>query len=494
VGPPHPRTIILGAVYAVGAFTLAAAVVTIDPLNGEQLTVAGGLLAASLLAERFPVVIHRLAAGSTSLATIFLSTLAVVVGWQAAVIAGAITMGTVELIRRKRRVAMAYNISLYVLAAAAAGLVSHELLPESARIGLAAPTAFWLVNITLLAAIVAANDGRNFPRVWGAFIAHTSVPFVVMAALTGVLVALHDGRGAEYMLLLAPPLVALAIYQSWTARLLQRRDELDRLKDEIVAVVSHELRTPLASVSGAAMTLQRSDLRADYRERLLAMMAEEAKRLNRLIDEVLWASMSERGLAPRIAPIDAGELARTAAEEAATVAPDGLFVHGSGWGTALGDEAQVRRVLSTLLENAIKYSPDGGEVRVAAAVRDGVVRFTVSDEGIGIPEPERERVFEKFHRLDPQMLHGIGGTGLGLYIARRLLERMGGSIWIEPNGTRGTTVVFELPSQGGPIPTQEGSDEREENRLAVAGGARVVRGDRLRSQRMEVGQGLRQGG
>ena len=487
VGTPHPRTIILGAVIVAGAFTLAAAIVTFEPLRGQELGVAIGLVAAAILAERYPVVIHGIAAGSTSLATIFISTLAVITGWQPAVIAGAIAMGTVELLRRKRRVAMAYNIGLYVLAAAAAGLVSHEVLPESVRIGLAAPTAFWLVNITLLAAIVAADDGRSFPRIWGSFVAHTSVPFVVMAALTGVLVALYTGKGPWYMLLMAPPLISLAVYQTWTARLLQRRDELDRLKDEVVAVVSHELRTPLASVSGAAMTLQRTDLREDYRERLLAMMGEEAKRLNRLIDEVLWASMSERGLAPRIAPIDAGELARTAAEEAATVAPDGLFIHGSGWGTALGDEAQVRRVLNTLLENAVKYSPEGGEVRVAASVHDDFVRFTVSDEGIGIPDSERERVFEKFHRLDPQMLQGIGGTGLGLYIARRLLERMGGSIWIQPKSTRGTTVVFELPAQGGPTPNEEGNQPREEDRIALADGRGAVRSDGVRAERMEMG-------
>jgi signal transduction histidine kinase len=487
VGTPRPLTIVLAAVYLVGGFTLVAAVVTLEPLRGEVLAVAIGLVAAAILAERYPVVIHGISAGSTSLATIFISTLAVISGWQAAVIAGAVTMGTVELLRRKRRMTMAYNVGLYVLAAATAGLVGHELIPEEARIGLAAPTAFWLVNITLLAAVVAAAEGRAFHRIWGSFIAHTSVPFVVMAALTGVLVALYTGKGAAYMLLMAPPLVALAIYQTWTARLLQRRDELDRLKDEVVAVVSHELRTPLASVSGAAMTLQRTDLREDYRERLLAMMGEEAKRLNRLIDEVLWASMSERGLAPRIAPMDAGELARTAAEEAAVGAPDGLFIHGSGWGTALGDEAQVRRVLNTLLENAIKYSPEGGEVRVAAAVHNGFVRFTVSDEGIGIPEAERERVFEKFHRLDPQMLQGIGGTGLGLYIARRLLERMGGNIWIEPRNARGTTFVFELPAQGGPTPTPEERQNREEDRTARADGDGAVRSDGVGADRLEVG-------
>src|SRR5215211_6815109 len=173
VGAPRPLTIVLAAVCVVGGCTLAAAIVTLEPLRGEELVLAIGLVATAILAERYPVVIHGLSAGSTSLATIFISTLAVISGWQPAVIAGAVAMATVELLRRKRRVTMAYNVGLYVIAAAAAGLVSHELVPEGQRIGLAAPTAFWLVNITLLAAVVAAADGTSFPRLWGSFIAHT---------------------------------------------------------------------------------------------------------------------------------------------------------------------------------------------------------------------------------------------------------------------------------------------------------------------------------
>ena len=487
VGLPQARTFVLFAVWGLGALTLAAATATVAPLHGRSLAVAAGLVAAAILAERYPVVIHGLAAGSTSLATIFISTLAVVAGWQPAVIAGAITMFVVELLRGKRRVTMAYNVALYILAAAAAGLVTHDLVPGGDATGLAAPAAFYLVNIGLLGAIIAADDGPNYFRLMGSFLAHTSVPFIVMAALTGVLVALHNGPGAEYMLLLGPPLIALAVYQTWTAGLLKRRDELDRLKDEVVAVVSHELRTPLASVTGAAMTLQRRNLSDEYRERLLSMMGDEAKRLNRLIDDVLWASMSERGLAPRIDAIDAGELARTAAEESATMAPHGLFIHGAGWGTALGDEAQVRRVLNTLLENAIKYSPDGGDVLVSAAVVGGSVRFTVSDEGIGIPQAQRERVFEKFHRLDPQMLQGIGGTGLGLYIARRLLDRMGGCIWVDPNVKKGTTVVFELPAEGSTDHEPEGRERSEESRDTAVPLLDDLRGRRWHPERLEVG-------
>jgi signal transduction histidine kinase len=103
-------------------------------------------------------------------------------------------------------------------------------------------------------------------------------------------------------------------------------------------------------------------------------------------------------------------------------------------------------VLANLVDNAVKYSPAGGTVEVAAQRRNGRVRFTVKDEGIGIPASERERIFEKFTRLDPQMRHGIGGSGLGLYICRELIGQMGGTIWATGNQATGSTLAFEVPT------------------------------------------------
>jgi signal transduction histidine kinase len=102
-------------------------------------------------------------------------------------------------------------------------------------------------------------------------------------------------------------------------------------------------------------------------------------------------------------------------------------------------------VLVNLVENAIKYSPDGGQVEVGVEQRDDAVRFHVRDEGLGIPPQEQERVFEKFYRADPQMIRGVGGTGLGLYICKELVGRMGGKIWVESGGEKGSTFFFELP-------------------------------------------------
>jgi len=102
-------------------------------------------------------------------------------------------------------------------------------------------------------------------------------------------------------------------------------------------------------------------------------------------------------------------------------------------------------VLVNLVENAIKYSPDGGPVDVVLAAHDGRMRFSVSDQGLGIPVSEHTRIFEKFYRLDPNLTRGVGGTGLGLYICREIVRRMNGRIWVESQPGRGSTFHFELP-------------------------------------------------
>jgi signal transduction histidine kinase len=109
------------------------------------------------------------------------------------------------------------------------------------------------------------------------------------------------------------------------------------------------------------------------------------------------------------------------------------------------DPDKVRQVLGNLVDNAVKYSPDGGTIRVGVERAGRNVRFVVRDEGLGIPHGERERVFEKFYRLDPNLTRGVGGTGLGLYICRELVARMDGRVTVESNGSRGSTFAVELP-------------------------------------------------
>jgi signal transduction histidine kinase len=113
---------------------------------------------------------------------------------------------------------------------------------------------------------------------------------------------------------------------------------------------------------------------------------------------------------------------------------------------ALADEDKLRQVLVNLLDNAIKYSPDGGDVVVELADGQGRVLLTVRDRGLGIPPGEQERVFEKFYRLDPALTRGVGGSGLGLFISRELVARMGGRLTVRSRPGEGAAFVVDLPA------------------------------------------------
>ena len=109
------------------------------------------------------------------------------------------------------------------------------------------------------------------------------------------------------------------------------------------------------------------------------------------------------------------------------------------------DADKLRQILINLRENAIKYSPDGGRVLIALSRQGSVVRFEVQDQGLGIAEDELPHIFERFHRVDPNMTRGVGGTGLGLYICRELVEGMRGRMWVTSIEGAGSTFSFELP-------------------------------------------------
>ena len=226
---------------------------------------------------------------------------------------------------------------------------------------------------------------------------------------------------------------------------------LELMRSDFVATVSHELRTPLAAIHGAALTLLRSDLEVadDLRVRLLEIIGEESSRLAEIVNDLLLASHLDSGrLKLQIESCDGRELAEAVIEAASTHAPEevGLELDAPlGLPAVAADRGQLHQVLSNLVDNAIKYSPGGGPVRVALEPRRSGLRFSVSDHGLGIPRAEQQRVFEKFYRLDPNMTRGIGGTGLGLYICRELVRMMDGRIWVESAEGRGSTFHVEIP-------------------------------------------------
>src|SRR5207247_3500290 len=230
----------------------------------------------------------------------------------------------------------------------------------------------------------------------------------------------------------------------------------------LVATVSHELRTPLAAIYGSAVTLNRDDveLKDDLKRTLLNVIVEESSRLTSIVNDLLLASQLDSGrLDVHIGSCDARALGESVVAAARTHLPEGVRVGldpvADDVPPVAADEAQLRQVLDNLVDNAIKYSPSGGDVRLGVEGAEGAVRFSVADGGLGIPASERGRIFEKFYRLDPDMTGGIGGTGLGLYIARELVRRVHGRIWVEPAVARGSVFHVEIPAASEPSPGQK---------------------------------------
>ncbi|HZT85991.1 MAG TPA: ATP-binding protein [Gaiellaceae bacterium] len=230
-----------------------------------------------------------------------------------------------------------------------------------------------------------------------------------------------------------------------------RERRLEELRAQFVATISHELRTPLASLHGAALTLleRGHDLSSRTRHELLDMISVQSKRLADLVEEILLTGQLDSGsLRVVTEPFDAEELVWAAASAARLRVGDDTTIDVSVPAVmpkVAGDAARTRQVLTNLLDNAIKYSPHGGRIELGVEADGGWVRFTVRDEGLGIPLGEQKRIFEKFYRLDPDHRRGIGGSGLGLYICRELVRSMNGRIWVESDPGRGATFTFELP-------------------------------------------------
>jgi PAS domain S-box-containing protein len=227
---------------------------------------------------------------------------------------------------------------------------------------------------------------------------------------------------------------------------LSEERSLEAARRDFLATASHELRTPLASVYGAAQTLLHHAVDEDRHARLLGMIASESERLRGIIDELLLASRVDAGaLSIRVAPCDgvalAAEIVDVVRERRG--ARDVTFASESDVPPVTAEADLLRRVLLNLVDNALKYGV--GAVHVAVSEADGVVTFTVRDEGPGIPSSEHERIFEKFYRLDPEQRAGVGGTGLGLYICRELVTRMGGRIWLTSREGGYSAFHVELP-------------------------------------------------
>ncbi len=230
-----------------------------------------------------------------------------------------------------------------------------------------------------------------------------------------------------------------------------QRREIARMKDEFVGMVSHELRTPLTSVRGSLGLLLSGKLGTltDAGHRMLAIAVQNTDRLIRLINDILDVERMESGLVLlRREPIAAGHLvddAIAAVEATAERARVTITLEGRTDLRVSADRDRIVQALTNLLDNAVKFSPTGGSVRVAIDATGHEVRFTVSDTGRGIPTDALESVFDRFRQLDSTATRDKGGSGLGLTITRAIIEQHGGRIWAESANGTGATFHFTLP-------------------------------------------------
>ena len=230
---------------------------------------------------------------------------------------------------------------------------------------------------------------------------------------------------------------------------------LEQMRRDLVTTVSHELRTPVSSLYGAAATLMRTDveLTPETREQLIQTLHAESERLARTVDKL--ATVSRLGGDEALGAsgeCDVVALARRALERARERCPENLVVSGrlpDGPELLALDEERLEQILDTLLDNAIRYSPGGGEIELALERSDGAVRFSVSDTGIGIAPEHHPHIGERFFRVDPALQGGVAGLGLGLYICRQLLTLMGGRLWFESAQGEGSTFFVEVPADDG---------------------------------------------
>jgi signal transduction histidine kinase len=231
---------------------------------------------------------------------------------------------------------------------------------------------------------------------------------------------------------------------------------LDEMKADFVSMLVHDLRTPMTGILGSSEIIEEL-LLGEVDERimnLVRIIPKESKRLIDLINNILdFYRLEDTGIKVAPAPLAVETLLREAYEGAKVIADkqkvEFAVTVEPGLPMVKGDEAKLLQVLSNLVGNALKFTPDGGEVTISAQAADGMVAISISDTGVGIPQDEIPHLFEKFKTFRTASDRRVRGSGLGLYIARAIVEAHGGTISVESEQGKGSTFVFTVPAVTG---------------------------------------------
>jgi signal transduction histidine kinase len=287
-------------------------------------------------------------------------------------------------------------------------------------------------------------------------IAATAISILVLMRLVGILRALERLRERERS--------ARADAEQAQMLLAMQNDQLveaDKLKDEFVALISHDLRTPLTSIIGyVELSLEDVEPPLDEERRgYLQIVSRSSERLLRLVDDLLFVARLQAGrLILERSDLDLCTIAAQAAQEARPRAEakrlDLEFIGGSPV-MIEGDKGRLFQLLDNLISNAIKFTPEGGRVEVRVAAEGSTAVLEVSDTGIGLGPDESELVFDRFFRSSRVVAQQVPGTGLGLFIARAIVEAHAGTIAASMREGGGTTFHVELPARVIPKPADQ---------------------------------------
>ena len=228
--------------------------------------------------------------------------------------------------------------------------------------------------------------------------------------------------------------------------------KLDNMQKELVADVSHELKTPITSIMGYADTLLEGGYDEETQNKFLNVIASESRRMARLVTDLLTLSRYDSNKKKtQKESFDLGELVKRCQEKLAIeIKKKGHIVNAfvtADVPPVYADKDDIERVVLNILTNSIKYTPDNGEIKIYVGFVYNDAYIKVFDNGIGIPEDDLSRIFERFYRVDKARTREMGGTGLGLSIAKEILDKNGGSIDIKSKVGEGTEVVIRIPTK-----------------------------------------------
>jgi signal transduction histidine kinase len=296
------------------------------------------------------------------------------------------------------------------------------------------------------------------PKVLGAFELYHDVADVderIAAVRNAMFLALGGGLAVLFfaLLLVVRGASVQLQRQSDELALFAARQEVNRLQTEFVGIVSHELRTPLTALVGFSELLLGEDVSDGDRREWTALLHSGAQRLRHLVEQLLDVSrIDHERMDLRLGPVQVADATLEALDSFAAV-PHGLEItqrFEPDLPPVLADHEKLVQIFTNLISNAVKYSPDGGQIDIDARRIGSSVQIRITDQGLGVPPSEAKSIFDRFHRVDDERRRSIDGTGLGLYITRQLVEMQGGTVTVYSLGHgRGSTFTVQLPAAEG---------------------------------------------